>query len=179
MTITLLNGSPLSFGTTLEKYLGKLVDLLHGQGYIVNNFQLKNLSIDYCKGCFKCWVETPGNCIIRDDMPTILASYLESNVVILASPITMGFVSGLLKRSIDRLLPIFHPYLTIQDGLFYHRHRYKKNPSLILLLEREIKTTDVDLDLIDKIFKGMNLNYSFLKTTDESLETIANEISNI
>jgi multimeric flavodoxin WrbA len=38
------------------------------QGSEPTTFDLTSMSIEPCRGCFICWVKTPGRCVTRDDM---------------------------------------------------------------------------------------------------------------
>jgi multimeric flavodoxin WrbA len=179
MVITFVNGVPRNHVTDLENCLHELAAVLQSEGHDVRIFDLRHLNINYCTGCFNCWVKTPGVCIFEDDMSVLLNTYLTSDVAVFVSPVLVGFVSGLLKQVVERLLPLFHPHLTIQNNLFHHSHRYKKIPKLVLLLAKDRETTDVEVSIIKQVFEGMNLNLSSIKIINESIHEIAYEINHI
>lgn len=67
---------------------------------------LANKSINYCLGCSSCMEELESFCIIEDDdMQGIYNGMLEANKIIIASPIYMNHITGILKNVIDRLNP--------------------------------------------------------------------------
>lgn len=179
MEILIINGNLEKNSRSLDGYMEDLSLCLEKRNCQVKSFTLRLMNINYCIGCFSCWVKTPGKCFFSDDMLDLLISYLRSDVVILVSPVIMGFVSGVLKRALDRLLPLFHPYLTIKNNRFYHFHRYRKMPSLVVLLEKNGKTLKEDINILNEVFKGMNLNYLLTKTTGESVARVAYEITHI
>ncbi len=100
---------------------------------------LQELEISYCRGCFNCWIKTPGECIIDDDARDICARIIQSDVVVYLTPITYGAYSPTLKVLLDRSIPLIHPFFEKIDGEYHHRKRYDRYPSIygIGLLESE------------------------------------------
>jgi len=78
-----------------------LDDLLQGMreaGADVEIIELRKKKIRYCIGCFTCWTKTPGVCLHKDDMTgEILPKYLDSDLVILATPLFHYTVNALMK----------------------------------------------------------------------------------
>jgi multimeric flavodoxin WrbA len=132
MEILILDGSP-SAGGGFGAWLDALAAALAGGGHAPRRLALRDLRIAQCKGCFECWVKTPGRCAIRDDAPEVLRALLASDLLVLASPVVMGFVTPLLKRAHERLLPQLHPYFGVVKGEIRHRLRYRKYPRLALV----------------------------------------------
>lgn len=66
---------------------------------------LSNKNIKYCLGCSACLNELEGYCIQKDDMQEIYKNMIEADKIVIASPIYMNHVSGILKSVIDRLNP--------------------------------------------------------------------------
>lgn len=66
---------------------------------------LSDTNIEFCKGCSSCMNELENFCIINDDMKEIYKSMLEAEKIIIASPIYMNHITGILKNVIDRLNP--------------------------------------------------------------------------
>jgi len=94
-------------------------------GADVEVFKLKDLDIHDCSGCFNCWTKTPGECIYKDDMTMLRKKYREANLVVFASPLYIFSVTGILKRFMDRLLPVLEPYMLIDEhGYTLHPDRY-------------------------------------------------------
>ena len=59
--------------------------------------------INYCKGCLGC--VSSGECVIHDDMSSILEDMVDADVIVFASPIYFNTISGQMKTMIDRLTP--------------------------------------------------------------------------
>ena len=97
-------------------------------------------------------------------------------MVVLGSPLLMGFVSSNIKKVCDRLIPLLTPYVEIFKGEIRHVRRYKKFPTFSLLVEKEPDTDKEDLVILREIFERTSRNFhthlKFLKTTQNSLEEI-------
>ena len=132
MDVLLLDGNP-SAGGPFAAWLDELEPALRGRGVGVRRIALRERRIAQCRGCFECWVKTPGRCTTRDDAEEVLRAALTSDVVVHASPVEMGFVSALLKRASERFLPLLHPYFRLERGEFRHRLRYPRSPRLALV----------------------------------------------
>lgn len=176
MKITILNGNPKALDLKLESYISNLCKAFEGESHSVTRLDLRSLDIRYCLGCFSCWVKTPGECVIADDSALVCRAAINSDLVIFASPIIMGFVSADLKRALDKMIPLVHPYLVIDRGEIHHRKRYKHYPALGLLLARSADTDKEDLDIIRTSFKRLAINFKsqlqFTNTIDEPLQEV-------
>ena len=65
--------------------------------------ELSDKSINYCLGCNACMNELKEYCVIDDDMQEIYEEILKVDKIVIASPIYMNHITGLLKNVIDRL----------------------------------------------------------------------------
>jgi multimeric flavodoxin WrbA len=130
--VLILDGSPAP-GGGFGAWLDGLEPALRGRGVGARRIVLRERRIAQCRGCFECWVKTPGRCTTRDDAEEILRAALASDLVVHASPVVMGFVSALLKRAGERFLPVLHPYFRLEGGEFRHRLRYPRYPRLALV----------------------------------------------
>ena len=94
-------------------------------GANVECFKLKNYNIKECTGCYTCWTKKPGECIFKDDMTMFRKKYREADLVVFASPLYIFNVTGILKTFMDRLLPVFQPYMLLNDnGNIMHPDRF-------------------------------------------------------
>jgi multimeric flavodoxin WrbA len=151
MEFLVLDGSPTP-GGSFGAWLDALEPALRSDGHGVRRIALRELRIAQCKGCFECWVKTPGRCSTRDDMPEVLRAALAADTLVLASPVTMGFTSALLKRAQERMLPQFHPFLRLVGGEFRHRFRYARYPRLALVLGSE-DCDEEDRSIIEGVYR--------------------------
>lgn len=118
---------------------------------------LRSLNINFCTGCWDCWVKTPGLCPIKDDMPLILSEIMKSDKVIFVSPVSMDFIPALLKKTCDRLIPLVHPYIEIYKNEFHHRNRYPSYPTIGLILIDPEKDND-RFEVIRDVFARLSIN---------------------
>jgi multimeric flavodoxin WrbA len=152
MNIVILNGNTDSSLLGYEEYLRCLGGALSERGNAVTRINLRDLEIGDCIGCLGCWLKTPGACVFTDGMANVIKAYRETDLVLYASPVVMGFISWLLKRALDRLLPLSHPRIRYVDGRITRTARYKKNPTGALLLWPEGRDDNECLAIIDAIF---------------------------
>ena len=93
--------------------------------------KLRELDIAPCAGCFGCWTRTPGECVVRDSAHDVLRSYVGSDIVVYATPVTFGGYSSHLKKMLDRFIPVLDPRFTVVGGEVHHRLRYRRYPKTI------------------------------------------------
>ena len=70
-------------------------------GHQVELISLRGKEIKFCIGCLSC--QKTGACVIKDDVPAIMASVLNADVVCWATPIYYYEMSGQMKTLIDRM----------------------------------------------------------------------------
>jgi multimeric flavodoxin WrbA len=179
--ITLINGIG-NDDTGFEGALGGMIERCGSEARF-DIFNVRDMDIGYCCGCWGCWVKTPGECVIQDDMPAVLKSVVNSDLVVFISPLVMGFVSPLLKKVNDRMIPVVHPYVVIDNGECHHLKRYDHYPKLgLVLVDRDIDKIE-GLGLISDIYKRMALNLkselAFTVGSAGSVEGFENEIKRI
>jgi multimeric flavodoxin WrbA len=104
---------------------------LKALGCNVHSVTLYDTEVADCLGCFDCWTRTPGICI-RDDLGRDIARMtVQSDILILLTPVVFGGYSSELKKALDRLIPIISPFFRKYKGETHHKARYEKNPCLI------------------------------------------------
>lgn len=94
---------------------------------------LADTDIAWCRGCFNCWLITPGECCIHDAGNDLARQYMQSDVVILLTPVTFGSYSADLKKALDRLIPNICGLFTQHHGETHHVKRYASYPTLVFL----------------------------------------------
>ena len=70
-------------------------------GHEVELISLRDKEIKFCIGCLSC--QKTGNCVFKDDVPAIMESVLNADVVVWATPIYYYEMSGQMKTLIDRM----------------------------------------------------------------------------
>lgn len=66
---------------------------------------LARKDINYCLGCNACMKELEEHCVIKDDMQEIYEEILRTDKIVIATPIYMNHITGILKNVIDRFNP--------------------------------------------------------------------------
>ncbi len=134
MQITVFNGSPRKDNGNTHVMVDSFLAGAKRAGAKTNYVFLKRKKIHHCTGCFACYFKTPGKCAIKDDMQELLDLYMGSDVVVFASPIYVGSVTGITKDFIDRLLPLYDPRTQRDDkGRFYHLPRFERYPDVVVI----------------------------------------------
>lgn len=180
MKITILNGSPEP--GALDAHLAQVKTALEQSGHDVRQLDLRTLSLRYCIGCWGCWVKTPGECNSRDASLEMDRAVINAEFVLWAAPLKMGFPAELLKRALDKHIPLIHPYMVVDQGEAHHLRRYPRSPRLGLLLEKEASTQVRDLQIVQDITSRTALNFKtrmeFVLTTESTISEIASRITN-
>ena len=183
MKILILNGNPDPNNEPLENYLTDLSAELVPLQNEVRQIKLRDLNIRYCTGCWGCWVKTPGICVFPDDLQEVCRAYIHSDFVLMASPVSMGFTSALLKKAQDRLIGLLHPYFEFVENETHHYKRYDKYPKTGLLLERSPTTDDEDIQITKDLFRRFSLNFktqlAFFGLTAQDTKEVARAIDSI
>lgn len=71
----------------------------------VERINLRDIELKFCLACRDCY--NFGNCTQNDDMNKIYPIIKAADVLVLATPIYYGEMSGQLKVFLDRLYPLF------------------------------------------------------------------------
>ncbi len=181
MKITILNGNPNAGNTPFDTYLARLAETLITAGHQVTSFTLRDMNIKHCAGCWGCWVKTPGECVTHDDQVEVCRAAINADFVLLASPVIMGFVSAVLKKTVEKLIPLIHPYGAVVQGEAHHLARYDRYPLLGLLLEKRGDADDTDIQVISDIFSRTALNFksqlAFTELTSTPADAVAESIA--
>ncbi len=176
MKYLVLNGNQGEDNTGFDNYLHTIVQKLEEKGNEVDTVLLRDKKIAPCTGCFKCWTKTPGECIIADDAREIAEKYINSDMIILASPLVLGYFSALMKNTIDRSIPLMHPHLEEVDEEIHHKKRYESYPGIGILLQKEPDTDDEDMEIAHDLFRRMCINMRtdlhFVMTMDQPVEEV-------
>jgi multimeric flavodoxin WrbA len=157
MKITILNGNPDP--SAFDAYLDQLKTAIEPAGHQVTQLDLRDLALHHCVGCWGCWVKTPGQCTSGDASLEIDRAVINADFVLWAAPLKMGYPAELLKRALDKHLPLIHPYMEVAYGEAHHLRRYVRYPRVALLLEKEAGTDEGDLRIVSDIFGRMAINF--------------------
>jgi len=147
MKILALFGSPRRGGNT-DILLKEVLKGAQTQGIEIERIFLSRLNILPCQGCRKC--EISGNCIINDKMQEIYPKLIETDFVILASPIFFYGVSAQTKIFIDRC-----------QALWARKYILNQRPLNKKISERKGWFISVGATKGDNLFKGAILTVKY------------------
>jgi len=111
MELVTIHGGPRKQGNTAT-VLGWLEAAAREAGHSVTRFDLYDLSVGGCRGCYACagTADEPG-CVLKDDVGTILDAVVRASGVVYASPLYMWGLAGPLKTLLDRSMCLVKDYL--------------------------------------------------------------------
>jgi multimeric flavodoxin WrbA len=107
MKIVAILGSPRPQGNSAVLARSLLV-AAQAQGAEVQEFLLNQMDYRGCQGCLACKTKQD-ECILEDDLAEVLAAIKTADVLLLASPVYFGDISGQLKCFFDRTYSLINP----------------------------------------------------------------------
>lgn len=134
MKVLAINSSLRTGGESRsELLLTHLVEGMRQADAEVEVINLREYDVKYCLGCYSCWTKTPGVCRYKDDMSTLLfPKWLESDIVVYATPLFHRSFTAKLKAFIERTIPASLPYLESNNERTIHPVR-GKYPNFVVL----------------------------------------------
>ena len=134
MKITVFNGSMRGAKSITHLIADEFLRGAQSAGATVDNVFLVKKKIAHCRGCLTCWIKAPGQCVHHDDMAPLLEKFLDSDIVVMASPVYIDNVTGLMKDFMDRLIPVTDPHFE-PDGSGETRHvkKHAKYPGIFVI----------------------------------------------
>ena len=120
MRILAINGSPKGERSNTwqltQAFLDGVTERLGADNVELRTVIVRDLDIQPCRGCFACWRNEAGQCVIKDDMRDIIADRVWADVTIWSFPLYYFGVPGPLKNLIDRQLPMSLPFMVRQPS---------------------------------------------------------------
>lgn len=181
--ILVLNGSPRGKNGNTHKLVDKFLEGIKeiDTKTIIEYVELKNKNIKNCIGCFSCWNRTPGKCVQKDDMYELLEKFIEADIIIWATPLYHYTMTSILKKFVERTLPLNEPYIVKKGDVFGHPERYDIRKKKNILISNcgfpEYHNFQLLIDEFKKISKEQ-LNGSILCVEGEllSIKPLQNRI---
>ena len=106
MKVLVLNGSPKKKSDTFRMTEAFLRGMNKNQEHDVHVISVIEKNIAPCRGCFACWQNQDGHCVIQDDQNDILDLYRSSDVIIWSFPLYCYAMPSHLKAVLDRTIPL-------------------------------------------------------------------------
>ena len=107
MKIAILNGSPRKQNT--EAMVNAFAEGAKEAGHEVEILHVGKMKIAGCLGCEYCHGKGGGTCIQKDDMEKLMPAYLESDMIVFASPIYYFSMTAQLEAALQRVYCIGKP----------------------------------------------------------------------
>jgi multimeric flavodoxin WrbA len=108
MNLLAIVGSPRK-GKATDMLVDKAIDGVKSMSRhcLVKKINLIEQDIKYCRNCLTCRdsnTRAPvAKCVIRDDMDTITKDLLDADLLILGTPVHMGFATALMTAFLERI----------------------------------------------------------------------------
>lgn len=115
MRIAILNGSPRSANTAAM--VKAFADAAEAAGHEVEILHVGKMKIAGCLGCEYCHTKGAGKCIQQDDMAKVMPAYLESDMIVYASPVYYFGMSAQIMAAMQRIYCIGKPVKATKSAL--------------------------------------------------------------
>ncbi len=112
--VLILSGSPRKGGNSdllCDEFMKGAIE----SGNEVTKINVADKKVSPCSACYHC--KTNGECVYKDDMAEILQQMIDSDVLVLASPVYFYSIDAQLKVVIDRTVA---RWLEVKDKEFYY-----------------------------------------------------------
>ena len=108
---------------------------------------LSNRNMKFCLGCDACKNNLEKHCVLEDYITnTVYEEILNTNEIIIASPMYMSNINGILKNLIDRMYPFYH-----HPKLFEGKKIY-----LVLTGQTSFEENQEEINCVIEYFKGLS-----------------------
>lgn len=133
MKIVAFNGSPRGAAGNTHIMVENFLAGAAAAGAETENILLVDKKIGHCRGCFACWLKTPGKCVIKDDMQELLEKF-SADIIVFATPLYVDNVTGIMKNFMDRMIPRLEAHIgKDENGECKHPVRTGHMPGLVLI----------------------------------------------
>lgn len=133
MQAIVFNGSPKGKNSNTSVIVQSLLKGMGTAGAETEEIYLIDHEVKHCTGCFSCWFKTPGQCVFRDAMDTLLPKYTKADIVCFATPVYTWNMTAALKNFIDRLAPLKSPLLVESGGAYDLKDTEKKTAKFVVI----------------------------------------------
>lgn len=131
--ILFVNASPLGRNGMTHILQKAFLEGAQKAGAQIEEVFLAKKDIKPCRGCFSCWIKTPGKCVIKDDQAELLEKCLWSDLLVLATPLYVDGMTAQCKTFVDRLIPLAHPEFILENDHCRHPQRFDRKWKFLLV----------------------------------------------
>ncbi len=180
MYVVAFNSSPHKDKGGTSLLLTPFCEGMKEAGADVDLFYIHTLTINPCLGCFSCWVKTPGKCIQKDDMETLLPKIAAADIMVFATPVYVDGMNGPMKTVIDRFIPLVEPFFVVENNHCRHPVRETVVPKKVVLVSvcgfTELDNFDPLITHIKAICKNLRAEFAgaVLRPYAAALPVLAN-----
>ena len=135
-------------------------------------YNVNDMNIKRCMGCFSCWVKTPGSCIIKDDAHKIYSDLAMSDRVVYISRIINGTYDFEIKKVQERMIPVQQAFIRLHHNETHHVQRNNKEKEAYIIVYGD--TREKSLAMFKQLVSRNSLNMNF-----KSVEIIITDIEKV
>lgn len=157
----------------------KPLNVIFQDNTCIKYIDLSSLKIANCVGCFGCWTRTPGRCVIRDDATRVYPYMAQSDTLLYVSRIKYGGYDVIMKRMLERAIPIQQAFIRIFKGETHHVQRIvaRKRATIIAYGDITLEEEEIFQKLVARNAYNMNFeNYEILFVDESMLEDMVKKI---
>ena len=107
MKIAILNGSPRTANTA--SMVKAFAEGAEAAGHEVAILHVGKMRIAGCLGCEYCHTKGDGKCVQNDDMVNVMPAYLDSDMIVYASPVYYFGMTAQIMAAMQRIYCIGKP----------------------------------------------------------------------
>lgn len=154
LTVLGIAGSPVKGGNT-DTLLDTMLSVLRERGYTVAKIYAYGLHFSPCDNCGKC--RKSGLCPVDDDMRGIYPLLLESDIIIISSPVYFMSIPGQLKEVVDRC-----QCLWVSEKMLRKGTRGKKRRGFLISVgaAKYKNLFDSSVSVVKSLFCSLGVEYS-------------------
>lgn len=140
---------------------------------------LSSLKIANCVGCFGCWTKTPGRCVIRDDATRVYPLIAASDTVLYVSRVLYGGYDTVMKRMLERAIPVQQAFIRIYRGETHHLQRdvVPKRATIVAYGARDAEERSIFEALVARNASNMNFeSHRILFVAESEVEATVKKV---
>ena len=130
--ITAFNGSPKGRASRTQLLVEACHDGAREAGAETETLFLSEYRVLPCRECAECWSKD-GECAQDDDGTRLLGKALPADLVLLATPLVMDSMSGLMKLFLERWLPLTETAFRAKRGQGTRTASRRRVPDWVVL----------------------------------------------
>lgn len=118
-----------------------------------------------CRGCFGCWLKTPGECVLRDGSERIGPALMSGDRVYILSRSCYGGFFVETKRALDRCIAGVLPFFICVGGLMHYVPRFCTQSEYRVAFYGMAGCTGREKATAVKAAKAMSMNFNAKRCT--------------